>query len=202
MFSDDKEKNNVVERGAAGSSGSSSAAGTNSAASVNGAAETKTSAPKSEADELKEKLLKCGQEKEEYLAGWKRAKADFINYKKDELKRMDEIAKYANESLFDDLISALDNFDIGLRALEKAGPVERGVYMIRAQIEDILQKRGLVKISIQRGSKFDPAVAEAVAEVESEDPAGVVVEEIAPGYRLYDKIIRPAKVKVGKGQRK
>lgn len=147
---------------------------------------------------LEEVLAKCEKEKEEYLAGWQRAKADFINYKKDEMKRLEEIAKYGSEDLIRELIVVLDNFDLGLAALEKAGPVERGVYMIKSQIEDILRKRGLEKIIIKIGDKFDPAVAEVIAEVESDKPAGTIVEEIEPGYRLYDKIIRPARVKVSK----
>ena len=149
-------------------------------------------------EKVKEKLAKCEGDKEEYLNGWKRAKADFINYKKDEVKRMEEIAKYVCEPLFEEFISVLDNFDLSLCNLEKAGPVEKGIYLIRSQIEDILEKKGLSKISAEIGSQFDPAVAEAVAETESEMPPGSIVEEIAPGYRLYGKLIRPARVKVSK----
>jgi len=148
----------------------------------------------------KEKLGKCEEEKAEYLKGWQRTKADFINYKKDEVARLGEIARYGSEDLIKDLITVLDNFDLGLRALEKAGPVEKGIYMIRAQIEDILRKRGLERIPISVGEKFDPAVSEAIAEGESELDAGSIIEEIEPGYRLYDKILRPARVKVAKGK--
>lgn len=147
-----------------------------------------------------EELEKCGKEREEYLAGWQRAKADFVNYKKEELQRFEEIAKYATEDLIKELILVLDNFDLGLAALEKAGPVEKGVYMIRAQIADVLKKRGLERIGISVGQPYDPRVAEAIVEVVSEAPAGAVVEEIESGWRLYDKIIRPARVKVSKGQ--
>ena len=152
-----------------------------------------------EAKELKDKLEKCGKERDEYLAGWQRAKADFINYKKEELVRLEEIARYGSEELIADLITVLDNFELGLKALEKAGPVEKGVYMIRAQIEDVLKKRGLERIPIKVGDKFNPALAEAIAEVESDKPAGTIVEEIEAGYRLYDKILRPARVKLSKG---
>jgi molecular chaperone GrpE len=147
---------------------------------------------------LKETLEKCEKEKSEYLAGWQRAKADFINYKKDELKRLEEVARYGNEELISELITVLDNFDLGLSALEKAGPVEKGVYMIRSQIDDILKKRGLEKIHIKTGELFDPAVSEVIAEAESDKPPGTVLEEIEPGYRLYDKILRPSRVKASK----
>ena len=83
----------------------------------------------------------------------------------------------------------------------KAVGMEKGVYMIRSQIEDVLKKRGLEKIVIKVGEKFNPAVAEAIVEVESDLPDGAVVEEIEAGYRLYDKIIRPARVKISKNKK-
>jgi|SRR3989344_5387018 len=154
----------------------------------------------SEIAALKEKFGQSEKQKNEYLAGWQRAKADFINYKKDDLKRMEDMARYGSEELIRELIVILDNFDLGLRTLEKAGPVEKGIYMIRSQIEDILRRRGLEKITVHAGDRFDPGIAEAIAEVESEKPADTVIEEIEPGYRLYDKIVRPARVKISKGR--
>lgn len=142
---------------------------------------------------------KIKKERDEYLSGWQRAKADFINYKKEELKRLEEIARYGNEELIKDLIVILDNFDLGLAALEKAGPVEKGIYMIRQQIEDVLTKRGLEKIILKPGDRFDPAISEAVHEVPSDKPAGTVIEVIEAGYRMYDKILRPARVIISKG---
>ena len=146
-----------------------------------------------------ESLVKCEREREEYLAGWQRAKADFINYKKEETARLTEMLRYAQEDLLLDFITVLDSFDLGLAALEKAGPVEKGVYMIRAQIEDVLKKRGVEKIPIQVGDRYNPSLAEAIAEVESVQPPGSIIAEIEPGYRLGDRIIRPARVKVSKG---
>jgi len=151
-----------------------------------------------EANELEGKLAAAERQRDEYLSGWQRAKADFINYKKDELKRLEEMARYGNEEIMKDLVSVLDNFDLGLRAMERAGPVEKGVYMIRAQIEDILKRRGLERMSVKVGDEFDPAVAEAVAMTESDKPSGVILEEIEPGYKLHDKVIRPARVRVSK----
>ena len=76
---------------------------------------------------------------------------------------MEEVARYGSEDLIKDLISVMDNFDLALRTLEKAGPVEKGIYLIRTQIDDILKKRGLVKIDLKPGDTFDPAVAEALS---------------------------------------
>lgn len=138
------------------------------------------------------------KQRDEYLAGWQRARADFSNYKRDEYMRMEDAAKYANRELVRELVAVLDSFDLGLTALEKAGTADKGIYMIRAQMEDVLRRFGLQKISIAKGAPFDPAFAEAVAEVEHEGPEHLVVEEIAAGYKLHDKVIRAARVIVSK----
>jgi molecular chaperone GrpE len=147
---------------------------------------------------LKEKLEKSEKERAEYLAGWQRAKADFINYKKEEMQHLEDIARYGSLELLKDLIAVMDSFDLGLRSMEKAGSVDKGIYMIRAQIEDVLRKRGVERITVKVGEEFNPSVAEAIVTAESDKPAGTVLEEIEPGYRLYDKILRPARVKIAK----
>jgi molecular chaperone GrpE len=149
--------------------------------------------------DLKEQIEEMTAKRDEYLAGWQRAKADFINYKKEEMKKLEDIARYGSEDLIKDLISVMDNFDLALRTLEKAGPVEKGIYLIRTQIDDILKKRGLVKIDVKEGDEFDPAIAEALAEIAVDKPAGTVVELIEQGYRLHEKVLRPARVIVSKG---
>ena len=148
--------------------------------------------------ELEEKLAAAEKQRDEYLGGWQRAKADFINYKKEEFARMEEMAQYGSEDIIKDFITVLDNFDLGLRALEKSGPVEKGVYLIRSQIEDILKKRGLAKFNLKPGDPFDPNIAEAMTEVESDRSPGSIVEEIEPGYRLHDKVLRAARVIIAK----
>lgn len=151
-----------------------------------------------ELKKLKEQLEKAEAERDQYLSGWQRAKADYLNYKKDEQSRLGEIARYTSEDMMREMVTVLDSFDLGLQALEKAGPVEKGVYMIRSQIEDLLKKRGLEKIPLKPGDPFDPAVAEAITEGESEQPPGTIAEQIEPGYKLYDKVLRPARVKISK----
>ena len=149
-------------------------------------------------NELEKKLAECEKKRDEYLAGWQRAKADFLNYKKEELARLEEVARYANEGLIQELIAVVDSFDLGIAALEKQGPVERGVYMIRVQIQDVLRKHGVEKIQLAAGDAFNPAMHEAIGETESAQPPGTIVEEIETGYTLYGKVIRPARVKVAK----
>ena len=156
--------------------------------------------PQPDAREGEAKLAEIERQRDEYLAGWQRAKADFINYKREEMEKMGDIARYGNEELIKDLIGVLDNFDLALRTLEREGPVEKGIYLIRTQIEDILKKRGLMKIEIAEGDHFDPAVAEALTQVVSDKPEGTVAEMIEPGYRLHEKVLRPARVIISKGK--
>lgn len=154
----------------------------------------------SQLEELKEKLAQAEKTRDEYLSGWQRAKADFINYKKEELGRLEEIGKYGLEDIIYEFINIMDNFDLSLSTLEKSGQVEKGIYMIRSQIADTLKKRGLEKIEIKPGDEFNPKIAEALSEIESERPPGTVVDIVETGYKLCDKIIRPARVRISKNQ--
>ena len=151
----------------------------------------------------KEDIEKLKQECEEYLDGWKRAKADLANYKRDEFKRLEELARFANEDIIRDLLNILDSFDLALQAMEKSGEVEKGVYLIQNQLEDLLRRRGLEKMDVQEGQMFDPSMQEAVMTVEgSNEKDGLIAESIEKGYTLNGKVVRPAKVKVYKHMKK
>jgi len=149
-------------------------------------------------EELRALLLKCEKTRDEYLDGWKRAKADFINYKKDEIKRFEELAKFSNEALLRDLIAILDSFDLGLTILGKESAAQKGFFLIKTQMEDLLKGYGLEKISVAKGDVFNPKIHEAVSEVSGDSPPGTVVEEVEKGYMLNFKVIRPSRVKVSK----
>ena len=151
-----------------------------------------------ERDGTENELTKCQKERDEYLEGWKRAKADLINYKKEEAKRFEVISRFSQEVLIRDLINVLDSYDLALSALEKEGKAEKGVYLIRAQTEDILKANGLERIIISVNQPFDPSFQEAIAVIESDKPSGMVVEEVERGYLLNGKLIRPVRVKVAK----
>lgn len=150
---------------------------------------------------LNEELKKCRKEKEEYLAGWQRAKADFINARKDEEKQREQIIKFANQMFVWDLLTVLDSFELALTASDKtsgnAENVFKGFSLIKLQFEDILKKYGLKTVK-SAGEKFNPEIHESVAEVDFGKESGIVVEEIQKGYTFHGKVIRPAKVKVSK----
>ncbi len=155
-----------------------------------------------------DELLKYQKERDEYLDGWKRAKAELINYKKDEAKRFEAIIKLANEDLIKELLLVLDSFDLGLISLspsgrspeggEKEGSAQKGMYLIRSQLKDILKSYGLEEIETSVGEKFDINIHEAVAEIESDQPSGTIIEEVEKGYLLNGRVIRPARVKISK----
>ena len=154
---------------------------------------------KKEEEKTFSELEKLTGERDEYLDGWKRAKADLINYKKDELRRLEEVARFGSESLILELISILDDFDLALATLEKQGAAEKGIYMIRSRFENILKRRGLEKIEVKAGDKFDPAFHEAITTVAgAPEDTDKVAEEIESGYTLHRKVIRPTRVKVYK----
>lgn len=145
---------------------------------------------------LREELKQREAAKREYLEGWQRAKADLINYKKDEARRFDEFLKFAAEGLIAEIVPALDSFDLAL-AHEMPKEVERGIVMIRSQLEDTLRRRGLTVLQ-PLGQKFDPAYHESLGEMETEGEEGVVAEVLQPGYLLQGKLLRPARVKITK----
>ena len=151
-------------------------------------------------EEALDELSKCQKERDDYLDGWKRAKADLINYKKDEAKRFEAIVKFSNEALIKELINVLDSFDLALVALEveEDKKTQKGLYLIRQQLEDILRQNGLERIIVSVGQSFDPALQEAVATIELDKPSGTIIEEVERGYLLNGRLIRPARVKVAK----
>lgn len=154
--------------------------------------------PEANSSTSDKELEQAKKERDEYLNGWKRAKADLINYQKDETKRFEEVVKFANISIVRDIINVLDSFDLAISTLEKQGPVERGIYMIRAQLEDALKKHGLERMAVSAGQPFDPNLHETIGEIESSQSLGTIVEEIEHGYFLNGKIVRPARVKISK----
>lgn len=144
-------------------------------------------------------LSKCQRERDEYLDGWKRAKAELINYKKDEAKRFEIAIKFANERLIRDLIIVLDSFDLALMSFDGGDEkIKKGVYLIKAQLEDALKQNGAERLVVNIGEQFDPLRHEVIAAVESSEAHGIILEEIEKGYQLSGKIIRPARVKVAK----
>lgn len=151
---------------------------------------------------LTDKLKQCEHERIDYLAGWQRAKADFINARKEEEKRRSEFIRYAEVSLIRELLPLLDSFDSARKVSGERNHESRrwlqGIKSIEQQFWQILRQHGVEQISTK--GKFDPALHEAIATVPAatiEEDFSIVQEEQA-GYRLGDTILRPARVQIGK----
>lgn len=145
-----------------------------------------------------EELAECQKRAEEYLNGWKRAKADFLNYQKDEAKRLEEFVKFANEDLILEMIDVYDNLRSAYTTLSVPEDDERlnrwvdGILQVASHFRRVLKKYGVEKIKTA-GEKFDPLLHEAV---EGSDSEGGRLEEIRAGYMMHGKVIRPARVKL------
>ena len=134
------------------------------------------------------------KERDEYLAGWQRAKADLANYKKEEGERLKLMSRFQLEAICHELLPVLDSFELGLQS---SGD-KQGLEMIRNQLWDTLHRLGLEKISVPPGTEFDPASHEAVGEVLASESPGTVAKEVSVGYMLENKIIRPVRVLLSK----
>jgi len=147
--------------------------------------------------QLEESKAKC----EEYLNGWKRERADFINYKKDEMERIGELAKYANEEIILKIIPILDNLCLAANHIKDLpAQAGEGVILIKKQLEDFLKKEGIEPIETL-GQKFDPNTMESIGEVlgrPTSQESGMVAEEVQRGYTMHGRIIRVAKVRITK----
>lgn len=139
---------------------------------------------------LKKKLKSCRKEKEEYLSQMQRIRADFMNYQKRQEERLESIKKYAESNLISDVLVVLESLESGAKADENFMPIKK-------QLEGVLKNHGLEEIK-SIGEKFDPNFHEAVMEEESKEESGIIIEEYQKGYMLYDKLLRPSKVKIAK----
>jgi len=142
-----------------------------------------------QADEFWDRLLRIG--------------ADFENFKKRAARERQDLSRYANESLIQKLIPVLDNFEMA-QAAAQAGPVngtesfQAGVAMIQNQLKTVLADAGVEEVDAI-GKAFDPNLHEAVSQQETaETPEGQVVQQLRKGYKLRDRLLRPAAVIVAK----
>jgi molecular chaperone GrpE len=130
-----------------------------------------------------------------------RGQADFDNYRKRAAREKEEAVKFANLGLVDRFLPILDNFELGLlsaRSTEGAAQVVMGFEMVGRQLQDFLTQSG-VEVVAGEGSDFDPNLHEAVQQEESLDvPEGRVLRVLRKGYRMKERLVRPAMVVVSK----
>lgn len=139
---------------------------------------------------------------QEYLDGWKRAKADYLNLRKEMEAQNKEIKEWMSKILILPLLDIMDNFD-------RAGTLDTGIENIKKQFEDFLKAQG-VTVMETKGQKFDPLKHEAVESIAAPgggEPrpngreggeSGMIAKELQKGYSINGEVLRPAKIKVYK----
>jgi molecular chaperone GrpE len=150
-------------------------------------------------DPLEESRAEAAKFKDQLL----RTMADFDNFRKRTRRDLTDAEKKGREEILKDLLPVFDNLERAVSHSEKATDVQsvtEGIRMVARQFTDTLGKLGLERVPTV-GSPFDPAVHEAVQQLETADfPPGTVAFEIQPGYRSADRLIRPALVVVAKAK--
>ena len=128
-----------------------------------------------------------------------RLTADFDNFRKRAQREKDEARQFANQGLLEKLLPVLDNFEMALTAVKDADPsVRDGVQMILDQLLGVLKESGVEPVDAM-GHPFDPNLHEALSQEETtEVEEGTVVQQVQRGYKLNDRLVRPARVVVAK----
>jgi len=147
-----------------------------------------------------QRLAKAQEEAQKYLNNWHRAEADFQNYKRRTDQEREELRRFGNVSVIINLLPVLDDFERAFASLDShlAGlSWFDGILLIYRKLRQLLENAGVTPIETE-GQSFDPRFHEAVAHVDGEE--GKVISEVQRGYKLHDRVLRPAMVVVGKGK--
>lgn len=152
-------------------------------------------------DNTEEALRKCQAEKNEYLDGWQRARADYVNAKKNEEKIREELLNYNTEKLIKEFLPIIDDFNLAFKEelFKNLGEnYKKGIEAIAQKFIKILEHYEVTSFN-SAGEQFNPERHEAIAmeEVETQEKDNIILEEFQKGYNIKDKLLRPAKVKVG-----
>src|SRR5881227_2442506 len=147
-----------------------------------------------EVDELEQTTL----ERDEYLDALQRLKAEFENYKKRVSRDQAEFVTLASERLVKQLLPVLDDLERALEAADdEEAKLEEGVRLVHRSLADALAREGLVEV--ETDGAFDPHTQEALLAQPSEADEGAVIQVLQKGYKLGDRVLRPARVVVSSG---
>lgn len=151
---------------------------------------------------LEKELADARAKAQENLAGWQRAQADFINFRRRAEQEKEDTIKYANARLIQSLLPVLDDLERAYASippeLESSGWV-KGLTLIWRKLQSTLELQGLSEIKAV-GEPFDPRLHEAVVPARGKE--GIVIGEVQKGYKLHDQVLRPTKAIVGTGEEK
>jgi molecular chaperone GrpE len=149
-------------------------------------------------EQLKAELEAARAKADEYLAGLQRERAEFANYKRRTAEEREAMLGLAGEDLIRKVLALADDFDLAIEARPPAianDPWVDGVVAIDRKLRSLLESEGVTQIAASPGTQFDPREHEAIANVPGTGrPEGEIVQEIRRGYRLRDRVVRPALV--------
>jgi molecular chaperone GrpE len=145
---------------------------------------------------LEEQLAALEAERDEYLNDLRRVAAEFENYRKRFLSDQESLVARAHERLVKELLPVLDDLERALNAAEEheEAKLEEGVRLVHRELKAALDREGLAEI--ETDGHFDPHVHEALLSQPSDSEEGAVLEVLQKGYRLGDRVLRPARVVV------
>jgi molecular chaperone GrpE len=158
-------------------------------------------APKDTIKKLREKLRIAEKEKMEYLEGMQRIKADYVNARKRDDEAKIELARYANLAFAEEMLPVIDSFEQAMANKEAWGSVPEqwrvGIESIYSKFLSVFSKNNIVPCAIV-GDTFDPAIHHSIQVVPTADKTleSTISSVLQKGYRMGDKIIRPAMVSV------
>ena len=159
-----------------------------------------TDVDRADAEEsIEERLVAAEAKAEEHLADLQRLAADFDNFRKRAARDQQSLVARAHERHVKELLPVLDDLERALEAAEahEEAKLEEGVALVARSLADVLRKEGLEEVATD--GKFDPHVQEALLSQPSDEEEGTVIEVLQKGYRLGDRVLRPARVVVSSG---
>jgi molecular chaperone GrpE len=158
-------------------------------------------APRAEMAGEQTEIQKLKAERDALLDRIARMQADFENARKRATRELQDYREYALADAIRDLLPVLDSFERALKSSSSERDLRGGIELISKQLEDALTKLGLRAIPA-KGTAFDPRFHEAIEMVETNAaPDHQIVEELQRGYKLKDRLLRPAMVKVARNSR-
>ncbi len=159
------------------------------------------SQPAPTVEQLQAELARAKHQAEDYLNGWRRAKADYLNLKRESEERGGQLSRFAQADCLIQLLPVYTNLQVTLRHIpseQTAVEWVKGLRQVCQQFQQTLTRLGVAHITTV-GEPFDPEQHEAVEAVTRAGvAANIVAEEVSPGYTLHGQVLLPAKVRVAK----
>lgn len=156
-------------------------------------------------EELQQELEQAKTEAAQNYENYLRASADLDNYRRRVTREKEELARYTRDQIVAALLPVLDNLERALASAKEHAVTDdallQGVENTHKQFRRILEEHGLEEVAAHAGHPFNPAFHEAVGHRESDEHAeGLIVDQLQRGYKLTDRLLRPARVMVSRGK--